>query len=270
MSEEVKEISFPTGKPHVSFSEVKCWDECSFRHKLIHVNKIDLFKQNEFVGFGTAVHSSCENFLKTRIMDKSIALSYIDKFWAEHNFPKVEQWKKQAEDILEEIPSFLDSQFPGWSTISAEELLYEPIEGVEDIKFKGFVDAIIKVPTEIRGKTKDLYWIIDFKTSNFGWKLEKKQDESIRSQLVYYKNFWSKKANIPFQDIRCGFLILKRTGKAGNKCDFFSVSVGDKTSSRSLKVLNNMISSVKKGVAIKNRDSCKYCDFNNTDHCKSF
>lgn len=268
MTEEVK--VFPTGKQHVSFSEVKCWDECSYRHKLIHVDKIDLFKQNEFVGFGTAVHSSCENFLKTGIMDTEIAVKYIDEFWTEYQLKKVGEWKKQAVDILKEIPDYLNQQFPGWSTVSAEELLYENIEGIEDIKFKGYVDAIIKVPTEIRGKIKDLYWIIDFKTSNFGWTLEKKQDQSIRNQLVYYKNFWSKKANIPFQDIRCGFMILKRTAKQGNKCDFFSVSVGDKTSGRSLKVLNNMISSVKKGVAIKNRESCKYCDFNNTDHCKSF
>ena len=25
--------TLPTGKPHVSFSEVKLWKECSFRHK---------------------------------------------------------------------------------------------------------------------------------------------------------------------------------------------------------------------------------------------
>lgn len=268
--EEVKQVSFPTGKPHVSFSEIKCWDECSFRHKLTHVDKIGLFKQNEYLGFGSAVHLSCEDFLKTGIMNVSIAHNYMDEFWTQHNFSKIDTWKKQAEEILEEIPDFLNSQFPGWTTISAEELLYEQIEGLGDIKFKGFVDAIIKVPTKIRGKTKDLYWIIDFKTSNFGWKLEKKQDESVRRQLVYYKNFWSKKTSTEFKDIRCGFLILKRTGKKGNKCDFFSVSVGDKTTDRSLKVLNNMISSVKKGVAIKNRENCKYCEFNNTDHCKSF
>ena len=34
--------AFPTGKPHVSYSEVRCWKECPFRHKLSYIDKIDL------------------------------------------------------------------------------------------------------------------------------------------------------------------------------------------------------------------------------------
>jgi hypothetical protein len=181
-------------------------------------------------------------------------LKYDDKLTNRDGLPEeltTEEWQA--------VMSFVD----WYKEVKPTRIIAVEVSAINpELGYGGTIDLICEIDGQM--------WIIDFKTSNFGWKLEKKQDESIRSQLVYYKNFWSKKANIPFQDIRCGFLILKRTGKAGNKCDFFSVSVGDKTSSRSLKVLNNMISSVKKGVAIKNRDSCKYCDFNNTDHCKSF
>ena len=39
----MKENTFPTGKPHVSFSEIKIWKECPWRHKLTYIDKIDMF-----------------------------------------------------------------------------------------------------------------------------------------------------------------------------------------------------------------------------------
>ena len=35
-------MTFKTGKPHVSFSEIKVWKECPYRHKLTYVDKIDM------------------------------------------------------------------------------------------------------------------------------------------------------------------------------------------------------------------------------------
>ena len=55
--------SFPTGKPHISFSEWKAWKECPFRHKLAYIDKIDTFQPSPFLDFGTAVHEGAESFL---------------------------------------------------------------------------------------------------------------------------------------------------------------------------------------------------------------
>src|SRR4051812_41435714 len=71
----------PTGKPHVSFSEMRDWQDCSYRHKLKHVLKIDKFKPGPLMDFGTAVHASCENYLKTRVMKPEIATDMIRKTW---------------------------------------------------------------------------------------------------------------------------------------------------------------------------------------------
>jgi hypothetical protein len=41
----------------ISFSELKNWKECPYRHKLIHIDKLPYFEGNEFTAFGTAIHA---------------------------------------------------------------------------------------------------------------------------------------------------------------------------------------------------------------------
>ena len=55
---------FPTGKKHISYSELRNWKECAYRHKLQQIDKIDLFKPSPYLDFGTNVHEGCELFLK--------------------------------------------------------------------------------------------------------------------------------------------------------------------------------------------------------------
>jgi hypothetical protein len=58
---------FPTGKPHISFSELFAWKECPYRHKLLHIDKLGSFEPSPFLGFGTGVHASCEDYIETKI-----------------------------------------------------------------------------------------------------------------------------------------------------------------------------------------------------------
>ena len=278
MSGEI--IDFPTKKKHVSFSEVKCWKECSYRHKLVHIDKIDTFKPSPYLDFGTAVHEGCEVLLEGKEVDREKILSDIVKAWDEHGFGEpewyeqmpgwykhapVEEWCEWAENMWNDVPAFLDSKFPEWQFVAAEEALYEDIDG-SDIKFKGFIDAIIKVPKK-RGEGFN-YWIIDWKTAqSYGWRREKKQDILMTAQLILYKYFWSRKHNIPLKDIRCGFVLLKRGAKPGKVCELVTVSVGPKAIDRAVSILSGMIRTVRSRMAIKNRMSCKYCDFYQTEHC---
>ena len=61
---------FPTGKQHISFSEIKQWKECSYRHKLVYIDKIDMFQDSPYLHFGTAVHEGCESLLETKKIDR--------------------------------------------------------------------------------------------------------------------------------------------------------------------------------------------------------
>jgi hypothetical protein len=270
--EEKKSLfeDLPTGKKHVSFSEVKLWKECSYRHNLVHIKKLDVFKPSPVLEFGTAVHSACEDYLLTKVMKIEICLNALDEAWKRHS--SLEEFsekslataKSEASIILNELPEFLEREFPGWEVVDAEHQLYEAVDG-HPHAFKGFIDGVIKS----KGKRgEDLYWIIDWKTSNRGWFKDQRADETKKYQLALYKNYWSKKnPQVPFKDIRCAFVILKKQAKAGEHCELFAVSMGDVPIQRSLKVVGNMLTSVKRGVAIKNRDSCTWCEFKGTEWC---
>ena len=270
MSETKSFQNLPTGKPHVSFSEVKTWKDCSYRHHLTHVKKIDFFKPSPVLEFGTAVHASCEKYLLTREMDVNLCHDALEKAWSKHS--GVEEFsekalkvaKTESEAILLEVPAFLDKEFPEWSVVDAEHALYESVEG-HPHAFKGFIDGVIKCKGK-RGEA--LYWIVDWKTSANGWRREKRSDEMVKAQLALYKNYWHQKnPQVPFKDIRCAFAILKKSAKIGQHCELFSVSMGEVPIKKSLKVVSNMITSVKRGIALKNRDSCKYCEYKDTEHC---
>ena len=256
--------TFPTGKPHISFSELKHWHECGWRHKLIYIDKIFIDRPSPNLDFGTAVHAECEDYLKSRVMNLERLESTIRRVWEEKKFENVESWIKDAKQILEDIPTFLDETFPEWSCIAAEHELYETIEG-QDIKFKGFVDCMIKAKNK-RGQWR--LWIIDWKTSGpRGWSTEKRRDPLIQAQPVLYKNFCSQKFEVDPKEIKCGFVVLKRGAKKGKACELIEVSAGPKTLEKSDRYVNSMINGVKAGKALKNRSSCKYCDFKGTSHC---
>lgn len=259
-----------TGKPHVSFSEVRDWSECSFRHKLKHVLKIDLSRPGPFLDFGKGVHSSCEHYLKTRVMDVGIAVSAIKEAWQKNvgvkgfEPEKLDGFIKEAVGVLEEVPVWFDETFPNWQFVDAEHMLYESIEGHEQA-FKGYIDGIIVCDG---AKGTRVFWLIDWKTCSWGWGVDKKTDPLVRAQLVLYKNFWSTKTGTDPKNVRCGFVLLKRTAKTGTRCELVTASVGEITTGKSLKVVSNMLTSVKRGMAIKNRSNCQWCDYRDTEHCK--
>jgi len=277
-----KETTFPTGKPHISFSEVKQWKECPYRHKLFYNDKIDTFEPSPYLHFGTAVHEGCETLLEARTVDRDKIIGIMKEEWQNAGYENpewynkqpgwykhepVEVWETWANNMWDEVLDFLDKELPGWECFEAEEQLYEVIDDIKNpLSFKGFIDGVLKVPKK-RGKGHE-YWIIDWKTAGaWGWRRDKKQDLGMTAQLILYKHFWAKKHNIDLKDVRCGFVLLKRGGKKGRVCELVKVSVGPKTYAKGVKLMKSMISSVEKGMYLKNRNSCKFCQFYQTEHC---
>lgn len=223
--------------------------------------------------FGTACHSACEVFLKTGKMDLKVFKIKLHELWTEHAKIKPDefttksfkQFAKEGLAILPEVPKWFDDTFPGWEFVDAEHFLYEKINGQEQA-FKGFIDCIIKVP-DPKNKKKYIIWVIDFKTCSWGWQSAKKNDETVKMQVILYKSFWSSKTNFDPKNVKCAFVLLKRTAKPTQHVELVSITAGDVAMKKSLTVVNNMISSVKKGLAFKNRYSCQYCLYHATEHC---
>ena len=272
-------------KNYVSFSEIKQWKDCGWRHKLLYIDKLGTFEDSPHLHYGTIVHNAIENLLKDGTIDLNVVKEKIEKTWDDSGFDSddfiilqenkatlqgwkykhnsLKNWVDWSNACLERLPLFLEENFPGYSLFNAEEQLFEDIE-FNNKKFKGFIDCILKVPTS-KG---DKYWIIDWKTSSGrGWTKSKQQDISFTSQLVLYKYFWSKKHNIPLNKINCGFVLLKKLKKPEKTCQLIKVSTGPKTMERSLKLMRSMLKTVAQQRYLKNKNSCMFCEFYNTIHC---
>jgi hypothetical protein len=278
---------FPTNKGHVSYSEVKTWKECPFKHKLSYIDKIDLGEDSPYLDYGTLLHDQLESYLLTKTMDFDSLEDKLRKAWEEKGFdseefiakqaahrksngwkPKphvyIDEWVSWAKNSLEDIPSFLDENFPNWKAISAEEQLHEEITGY-DMNFKGFIDAVIECDGP-RGKR--VRWIIDWKTANAGgWYKDKRRDFLTQAQIAAYKFFWRNKNGFGPREVKCGFVLLKRGAKPGKTCELLSISSGPKMEERVEKLISSMLTSVRKGLFLKNRSSCTFCEYKHTKHC---
>ena len=250
----------------ISFSELKNWKECPYRHKLIHIDKLPHFQGNEFTAFGTAIHAVCESAVPDPTVD--LVATFKASFEKELSLLEkkdpnlISEMNKQAVPICEQVIPTLKGHFGDFDVVSVEEEILEPITEFESYgrNFKGFIDLVIK--------TKDnKYHVIDWKTCSWGWSRDKKSDPMTNYQLTYYKNYFSNKHKIEPKNIETYFVLLKRTAKKNN-VEILRITSGPKKVDNSLKVLQNAVINIEKGNYLKNRLSCTYCKFHKTEHCK--
>ena len=279
----------PTGKWHISFSELSNWYECSYRHKLKYVDKIDFDGPSVHTIFGHIIHGALEEYAVTKKFPSFEELiEEFKKQVGELLFTENAVTPKDAQefidalpDMIEQVPGWLDEEFPGWKVVSAEELLFEPITGQTNRYFKGFIDLVIKVPKRKKSKGTRLsslkgeeipgeweYQIIDWKTTSWGWRAEQKRSFLKHMQLIFYKYFWCTKHGVDLKDAKAGFAFIKRRpSKDGSRLELLSVSVGPKAVAKALDILNNCINQISSGMYQKNKMSCRFCRYAGTKYC---
>ena len=251
---------------HISYSELKDWVFCAFYHKLTRIDKLKGFTGNEYTAFGSALHSVCE---KELLQEEVTVEDFIQEFEKniseldeEPNEKLVNDMRTQGKEIMPHIKTTLDEYFKEYEVLAVEMPLYEPIDGHDEYKFKGFIDAIVATPD---GKVH----IFDWKTCSWGWDSRKKSDKMPTYQLTLYKHFFAQKMDVDPKDVETHFALLKRTAKS-NRVEFFRVTSGPKKTTNALKVLNMALYNIKKKRYIKNKSSCTTgfgCQFYGTEHC---
>jgi len=255
--------------PHISFSELRNWKHCPFYHKLTYIDKIDGFVGNEYTAFGRAIHDSCEKLLLEgdngemygffmKKFEKEIEDLLIKEVDLKQEL--VDQMTTQGENILPYILPQIKEYFEDFEVVSTEEQLMVPLENIDNYKFKGFVDLVVKTPD---GK----YHIIDWKTCSWGWDSRKKAEPMVTYQLTLYKHYFAKKHNIDPKNIETHFALLKRTAKKNN-VEFFRVTSGPRKTENALNLLLKAVYNISQKRFIKNRLACKGCEFYKTEHCK--
>jgi len=257
---------------HISYSALKEWNDCAWKHKLNYIDGLKRFKGNEFTAFGTAIHTVCEHLVAhditngAQLFDKEFAknLIGIKDEDPEIIFRKdlVESMRRQGAILIDHILPALRGTFSDFEVFSIEEDLYVPLE--EALNFKGYIDLVIKTSN---GK----YHIIDWKTCSWGWDNRKKNDKMTTYQLTLYKHFWCEKHHISPTNVVTHFALLKRTAKY-NQAEIFKVTSGARKTQNALKLLNKAVYNIHKGNFIKNKLSCfgRYgtCEYYKTQHCQ--
>lgn len=270
----------PTGKINISFSELAIWLECSFRHKLMYIDG-HKSKENHHMAFGTILHKYTEplfldghkHFFKLEkeeiIYD---AHEELYKKFGEIGFSDdIESWETSLDNLIREMPAWLNKTFINWKPIGSEIELFEKIEGQSKSRwFKGFVDRVLicEKPPRKGSKPKPnqskefIYWILDLKTSGNGWGSYQRRDPIKKIQLILYKHYLCQKLNLDLKQVKCGFLICKRTpGKNQELFELIEVSVGEKVIKNTLEKVNNMVNMLSKSLYRKDRNSCTFCPF---------
>ena len=89
-------------------------------------------------------------------------------------------------------------------------------------------------------------------------------------QIILYKYFFCQKKGLKPEQIKCSFVLLKRTpakSRPDDRCELVTVSAGEVALKKSLDAVHNMVQQVRQGRAVKNKMSCKFCKFAYTEHC---
>ena len=252
--------------PHISYSELKDWVTCAFYHKLTRVDKLKGFKGNEYTAFGTAIHAVCEKkLLKEEIDDERFFVRSFNDSIADlgDDVPVdsglVNQMVGQGKALLPEIEEAVSEYFGEYKVEAVELPLYEPIDGEDDYKFKGFIDAIVSTPD---GKVH----IFDWKTCSWGWDSRRRSEKMTTYQLTLYKHFFAQKMEINPKDVETHFALLKRTAKK-NRVELCRVTSGPRKTENALKLLHKALYNIKNKRYIKNRLSCERCTFRHTKEC---
>mgnify|MGYP003125119690 FL=1 len=152
-------------REHISFSELKTWNECAYKHKLSYIDEVKKFIGNEYTAFGKAIHDTCEQSLITEgpidqknFFDHKFVKEIQDlvESGLDLNSKLLKDMREQAPEILKHVLPELKNYFESYEVVSTEEKIYEPIENA-DYNFKGFIDLVIKT-------SDGMYHVIDWKT----------------------------------------------------------------------------------------------------------
>jgi len=250
---------------HISYSELKIWAECPFKHKLMYIDRIKGFVGNEFTAFGRAIHELCEYSIAGILEDQedffNLAFERELKAISKEENKLITEMRTQAKSLIPHIIPEVKKTFGEYEAFSVEEKLYEEIKEENlNYRMKGFIDLVLKTED---GK----YHIIDWKTCSWGWNVEKKTSRMVTYQLTLYKKFFCQKHNIDPSLVETHFALLKRTAKK-NHVEIFRVTSGPKKTKNATELLVRAIKHLSKKNHVKDRRSCTGCAFYKTEQCK--
>lgn len=214
----------PKTNKHISYSQLSSFATCEKQWYLTYVKKLAPYQPSIHAVFGTAMHETIQSWLEVLYHDKVKsanemnldALLYENMIKAykgqkaqnghEHftNQEEMNMFYLDGKHILNFLKKKRGGYFSTKHTYLAgvETLLYQELR--PGVMFKGLIDLVFY------NEYLDEWTIIDIKTSTSGWSKFAKNDDKRKSQILLYKEFFSKQFNIPKNKINVEYFILKR------------------------------------------------------------
>lgn len=272
----------------VSYSQYSIYKNCPHQWYLNYVKKLQPFKPSIHLIFGTAFHETLQNYLQvmfdnsTDEADKIHLPSYFktrlielyEENSKEGHFSTPEQLNEFYEDAVAILDFFKRKRSLYFSKkntklVGIEIPIMEPIlEGVENVKFKGFIDLVTY------DKVLKKYTIYDFKTSTRGWsdKYEKKDQTKI-NQILLYKRKFAEMKKVSEDDIDVQFFILRR--KINEEAEYAAKRIQEFVPANGAKKVKEAIEDVQSFMRDvftpegtyqdkqypKNTNKCKFCPY---------
>lgn len=272
----------------VSFSQYQIYRKCPYQWYLSYYKKLPHYAPTIHTVFGTAIHETLQNYLDIMYNGPQYNVDEIDlakyfkakftevyqKEFDKHkkHFTNAEEMGEFFEDGLAILEFFKQNRHKYFSKKDCVLLGIEIpliVNLSKNLYLKGFVDLVIY------DKTLDKVFIYDIKTSGRGWGDKEKKDKIKTSQLIIYKQYFSKLFNIDINKIEVEFFIVKR--KIWESSDFeigrvqrFKPANGKNTLNKVDKefkefLINCFDSSGKPKdqsyIKIVSKDSCYYCPY---------
>ena len=224
---EHKEVEIDWSKDKiVSYSQYSTWAQCPHKWKLQSVDKHRNPPSIELT-FGKAMHTAIQHYLKVMYeqsgtaADKEDIIGLFENTFREEyksgfeqnnktHFSSAEEMAEYFEDGRLIIEFFLKKRGEHFSTRKTHlvgiefPLSFSPHENYPNVKLKGFIDFILY------NENTDTLCIYDIKTSKRGWKDEDKRNDIKTSQVLLYKEYFSKIFNWDVDKIEVEFFIVKR------------------------------------------------------------
>lgn len=210
----------------VSYSQFSTWKQCPHKWKLQSVDKLKQ-SPNMHLVFGNAIHTTIQHYLKTMFEQSATAAdrediiqSFETSLRSEYkksveqnnnthfsNAEELNEFYEDGEAILDYFKKKRGKYFSKRNTylVGVEfPLFLSPHEDYPNVKFKGFIDLIFY------NENTETLQIYDIKTSTRGWKDKEKKDDTKVSQILLYKEYFSRLFNWDVDKIEVEFFIVKR------------------------------------------------------------
>ena len=287
----------PKSNKHISYSQLSSFATCQKQWHLTYVKKLAPFSPSIHAVFGTAMHETIQTWLETLYHDKVKTANEMDlntllyenmvkAYKATKAMNSHEHFSDEKELNMfwldgKHILNFLKKKRGGYFgtkgvyLAGVETLLYQELR--PGVMFKGFVDLIFYDERDDRWK------IVDIKTSTSGWNALAKKDSKRISQILLYKEFFSRQFNIPIEKIDVEYFILKRRipknaefASMQRRVQEFRPTAGPRKVKQAIDLMKNFVSEAidSQGNYIEkdyptspSKDNCKWCVFKEMRIC---